>query len=166
MNSAVEHSTSVGPIGVDSLPMLDAIMQRAFDPQFGEAWNKAQCLAVLALPGYHLRGAWIDALGPIAGLTGFAISRIVAGESELLLFAVDPASRRHGTGSALLRDWFDVCQSRGVERQFLEMRMGNPARTLYEQFGFTQIACRTGYYRGRDGTLSDAITMQRLVQRG
>jgi len=154
----------VGAIGVDSLAMLDGVMQRAFDPQYGEAWNPAQCLAVLALPGYHLRGAWQEELGPGEGLTGFAISRIVAGESELLLFAVDPAERRKGTGSALLQDWFALCEDQHVDRCFLEMREANPARSLYEYFGFTQIACRVGYYRGRDGMVSNAITMQKLLR--
>ena len=153
----------VRAIGVDHLVDIDRIMARAFDPAFGEAWNKAQCLAALALPGYRLRGAFFDdgqSQKASAKLAGFAIQRTVAGESELLLLAVDPALRRYGIGRTLLRDWINHSRSVGVVRAFLEMRSDNPARHLYQQVGFTEIAVRKAYYRGGDGLFRDAVTMQ------
>ena len=154
-------------LGADALPEIEAISLRAFDPRYGEAWNKAQCLSVLALPGYRLRGAWIDAAGqgdaPGAGvaLAGFSIDRTVLDESELLLIGVDPAARRQGVGAHLLDVWLNSAREAGVRRAFLEMRQDNPAAALYRQYRFNQIAVRKAYYRGNDGVMRDAVTMER-----
>ena len=153
---------NVGAVGASCLPAIEAVMCRAFDPTFGEAWSKAQCLSVLAYPGYALRGAWFGK-DPAAGLAGFAISRAVAGESELLLIAVDPDHRRAGVANALMDDWMELNQEKGVTRAFLEMREDNSARSLYEQWGFRDIAIRKAYYLGKDGVARNAVTMQKLI---
>lgn len=171
MTMQTEQRAIIAPIGVESLASVEKIMQRAFDPRFGEAWTKAQCLATLALPGYRLRGARLalapgqDAPHPSDGdLVGFAIERTVAGESELLLLAVDPAYRRHGVGRSLMNDWLDFLSTQVVGLAFLEMRSDNPARFLYESLGFKQIGLRPAYYRGGDGVMRDAVTMHRPVK--
>jgi ribosomal-protein-alanine N-acetyltransferase len=41
------------------------------------------------------------------------------------------------------------------------MRTDNPARQLYDQMGFSIVGRRPDYYRGKDGKLRDAVTMQR-----
>lgn len=151
-------------LGAKSLAQVESISARAFDPRYGEAWNKAQCLSVLSLPGYRLQGAWIDDAGT-ATLAGFAIDRSVADESELLLIAVDPAYRNKGVAAYLLEDWLTNCRDKDIARTFLEMREDNPARSLYERYGFKQIAIRKAYYRGNDGVMRDAVTMDcRLSQ--
>lgn len=33
---------------------VDALMTAAFDPRYGEAWTRNQCLGVLAMPGVRL----------------------------------------------------------------------------------------------------------------
>lgn len=144
--------------GIDLLPGVDAVMASAFDPRYGEAWTKAQCLATFTMPGYALRAAVLDGV-----VIGFAIVRWVADESELLLLAVTPAARGQGIGAALLTDWIDLVTRKGARRLFLEMRTENPAMALYNRFGFTVAAVRSGYYRGQDGQLRDAVTMQRLL---
>lgn len=145
-------------LGADSLAAVEAISRRAFDPRYGEAWSKAQCLSVLSLPGYRLRGAWIGD-GVAATLAGFAIDRSVADESELLLIAVDPAYRCQGVAAHLLEDWLTNSRDKAIARAFLEMREDNPARSLYERTGFKQVAVRRAYYRGNDGVMRDAVTM-------
>jgi [ribosomal protein S18]-alanine N-acetyltransferase len=160
---SMSGALTIGLLGADSLPAIEALSARAFDPRYGEAWNKAQCLAVLALPGYRLRGAWYGD-DPAGGLTGFAIDRTVVDESELLLLGVDPAARRRGVATALLQDWETMARERGVTRLFLEMREDNEARALYEQFGFREIALRKAYYRGGDGLLRNAVTMDRTIE--
>ena len=152
---------AVRAIGVDHLAAVDAVMAAAFDPAFGEAWNSAQVLATLAMPGYRLRAAFV---GPEEDeLAGFAITRIVAGESELLLLAVDPVHRRQRVASALMHDWLLICKDQGVETAFLEMREDNPARSLYGAFGFVAVALRKSYYRGADGIVRNAVTMKRSL---
>lgn len=144
--------------GIDELPAVDRLMQAAFDPRYGEAWSKAQCLATFTMPGYALR---IARAGD--AIAGFAMIRWVADESELLLLAVDPAFRGRGIGGALITDWQALTRARGVRRYFLEMRTNNPAMQLYARFGFTVVATRRNYYTGTDGRKLDAVTMQHVL---
>lgn len=144
-------------LDASDMAAVERVMGRAFDAVFGEAWTPAQCLATFALPGYAWLGAHSAAGGAIAG---FALFRSIAGESELLLLAVDPSNRRQGVGAALIAGWLDACRAGGATRCFLEVRADNPAQNLYVCSGFDPVARRTNYYRGGDGLLRDAITMQ------
>ena len=157
-----EGDSIIAPVGIDHLAAVQQVMIGAFDPLYGEAWNSAQCLAVLALPGYRLRGAYRGSVenGP---MMGFAITRAVADESELLLLAVDPNYRRIGIGSQLLENWLAQSLENTISRAFLEVRDSNPAKKLYEQHGFRCIASRPNYYHGLDGSSHDATTMQKLL---
>jgi ribosomal-protein-alanine N-acetyltransferase len=147
--------------GAESLPAIEQVIAAAFDPRFGEAWTKAQCLSVLALPGYAITIASSpDIYDDASALSGFSIQRTVGIESELLLLGVDPVRRRKGIASALISDWLQRARIEGVERAFLEMRSDNPARTVYERFAFCDVAVRRAYYRGGDGILRDAVTME------
>ncbi len=139
-----------------------SISSNAFDPRYGEAWTAAQCLSIFAFPGYRMRG--IAAPDETSRrFAGFAIMRSVFDESELLLLAVDPAARRRGAGRALLDDWERQMRALSVRRLFLEMRSDNPARSLYNDFGMVATSVRPAYYRGGDGVLRDAITMERII---
>ena len=90
---------------------------------------------------------------------GFALTRTLAGESELLTLAVAPAAHRQGHGRALLRDWLDSLPP-DTERAFLEVAADNHAAiALYENMGFTQIARRRGYYARIGGPSVDAHIM-------
>jgi [ribosomal protein S18]-alanine N-acetyltransferase len=131
-----------------------ATMQVAFDPAFGEAWTRGQCSGILGLGGVWLLLARRD--GQAAG---FALSRVILDEAELLLLAVQPAQRRYGVGRTLLAAVADEARIRGAVRIHLEMRDGNPAAHLYDGAGFAEIGRRKRYYRGRDGTSFDAITL-------
>jgi [ribosomal protein S18]-alanine N-acetyltransferase len=163
----------IADLGAEALADVDEIMRSAFDPLYGEAWTKGQCLGIIGMPGYRLRGAWVDhqsveqsiAAGAVDDrlLAGFSITRSVMDESELLLLAVATFARRSGVGSALMQHWIDEAHAFGVRRLFLEMREDNSARLLYERFGFADVAVRKGYYRGSDGQHRDAITQQRLL---
>lgn len=135
---------------------IDALMAAAFDPRFGEAWTRSQCVGVLAMPGVSLTIA--HAADEPAG---FAMTRAIMDEAELLLLAVAPAHRRHGVGGALLRAVTAACGNAGVKRLHLEVRAGNDAIHLYENAGFAKVGERRGYYRGRDGRHYDALTYAR-----
>jgi len=131
-----------------------ATMHAAFDPLFGEAWTRGQCAGILGLGGVWLQLARSGGLA-----AGFALSRVVLDEAELLLLAVQPAQRRLGVGRALLAAVADEARIRGATRLHLEMRDGNPAAHLYEGAGFHEVGRRKRYYRGRDGSSFDAITL-------
>ena len=130
---------------------IDAVMATAFDPRFGEAWTRSQVLGAMAMPGVALLLARIEET-----VVGFALTRRVLDEAELLLIAVAPEARRRGVGAALLRSVIAESRGRGVARLHLEVRAGNPAIALYAAAGFTKVGERRGYYRGRDGRAHDA----------
>ncbi len=144
----------------DALDAIMRIMQRAFDPQWGEAWTRRQVTSAMQLANTHATLLAPDGSAPAdpADAAGFAIVRAAPGEEEILLIAVDPPMRRKGLGGALIAALAANARQRGAERLFLEMRENNPARTLYEAQGFTPIGRRKNYYSLGDGARMDAIT--------
>jgi ribosomal-protein-alanine N-acetyltransferase len=137
---------------------VDALMAQAFDPRYGEAWTRGQCLGVLAMPGVRLLLAWLD-----DEPAGFAMTRTVLDEIELLLLATTPKHRRRGVGATLLRAVIAEAQAEGTTRMHLEVRAGNDAVQLYLAQGFAKVGERRGYYRGRLGHLHDAHTYSRAL---
>ena len=140
----------------DPLDAVMSVMDEAFDPAFGEAWTRRQISDALARPRtFCLLG---HAPGNVGEAHGFALSRQVLDEEELLLIAVKPDWRKQGVGTRLLEELCRAASARGVLRLFLEMRDGNPAQAFYEHFGFTQIGRRPAYYRSAQGGPIDALT--------
>ena len=142
------------------------VMETAFDPVFGEAWNRRQISDALVLPSTHAllvdgNGALTD--GSESEPAGFVLSRHAADEEELLLIAVMPQYRARGLGQALIDALFEAAASRGVANVFLEMRRGNPAVHLYHKVGFEPVGERPNYYKTTDGTRIDAITFKRSL---
>jgi len=144
------------PGSISDLEAVMNVMARAFDPAFGEAWNRGQCLGIMALPDVVLCVAVTDEDGLIVG---FALSRMLLDDAELLLLAVDPAQRQRGIGAGLIEQAVAWARARGATRLLLEMRDGNAAGALYETCGFGRIGRRPNYYRGGDGTQFDALTL-------
>jgi ribosomal protein S18 acetylase RimI-like enzyme len=69
---------------------------------------------------------------------GFAVTRQILDEAELLLFAISPQYRRRGLGGILLKNLLEESEGKGVA-SMLEMRAGNPAEFLYRNHGFLPI---------------------------
>jgi ribosomal-protein-alanine N-acetyltransferase len=151
------------------LDRIMAVMDAAFDPAYGEAWNRRQVSDALILPSTHAlvvdaQGAPLpDGPGPAPAPAGFVLTRHVLDEEELLLIAVMPGARRRGVGAALIEHLFAAARARGVSRIFLEMRRGNPAIHLYRKLGFEPIGERRNYYRMANGERIDAITFARSI---
>lgn len=143
------------------------VMDAAFEPAFGEAWNRRQVSDALILPSTH--ALLIDEDGAIitgesaARPAGFVLSRHAADEEELLLIAVTPDFRGRGLGQVLIDRLFEAAATRGVRKVFLEMRRGNPAIHLYHKVGFEPVGERPNYYKMQDGSRIDAITFARCL---
>jgi ribosomal-protein-alanine N-acetyltransferase len=140
-----------------------SVMEAAFDPAYGEAWNRRQVCDALLMPNTHYLFADADGNEPAeaAPATGFVLSRGVLDEEELLLIAVHPGHRGRGVGTSLLRRFIDGAAERGRTSLFLEMRDGNPAGALYRRFGFEPVGRRRNYYRSAQHGPLDAITYAR-----
>jgi ribosomal-protein-alanine N-acetyltransferase len=144
----------------DALDQIMEVMEEAFDPAYGEAWNRRQVSDALILPNCHylLAGEDGQAAAPGETAAGFILSRHTFEEEELLLVAVRPALRGRGIAGKLIARFMEKAKQRGARRVFLEMREGNPAESLYRNLGFREIGRRPNYYRrGRVGSI-DALT--------
>jgi ribosomal-protein-alanine N-acetyltransferase len=147
---------SLDEAGVLDLPEVMRVMKESFDPEYGEAWTAPQCAGLISLPG-----VWLVLAREAGEPLGFALSRVVAGEAELLLLAVRRSAQRQGVGAKLLARFISDAASRGAEKLHLEVRNGNPAVQLYKHAGFQEVGRRFNYYRGLSGQLFDAITLAR-----
>ncbi len=140
--------------GVDDIDAIMMVMDRAFDPAFGEAWTRAQCLGFLIMPG-----ATAYLVKQEEQVCGFALARHVFEESELLMIGVDPNWQNQGIGRKLLiavTAWAREC---GAQKLFLEVRSDNNAVQFYRNADFIQCGLRKGYYRGQNGSIRDALTL-------
>lgn len=142
--------------GRADLPAVMGVMEDSFDPAFGEGWTGPQCAGLLPMSG-----VWLTLAREGETVTGFALSRVVAGEAELLLLAVRRARQKTGIGQLLLKRFMEDARERGARQLHLEVRDGNPAVKLYSRAGFSQVGRRRNYYSGRDGQLYDALTLAR-----
>lgn len=152
-----------GPIissgGADDLHAIMPVMTSAFSRDFGEAWSESQCLGVISMPGAQLMIARNDAAREM-GAIGFALSRVIVDECELMLLAVAAPSQRHGVGRALLNAIIGDARASSARAVFLEVRENNPAIALYSSAGFVATGRRRDYYRSPLGATFDALTFR------
>ena len=146
------------PGSIADLDAVMIVMDDSFDPRFGEAWTASQCAGLLPMPG-----VWMTIAREDGAAIGFALSRAVAGEAELLLLAVRREVQGKGVGKMLLDRFAEDAGSRGATRLHLEVREGNHALSLYERAGYTLVGRRRNYYSGHAGQTYDALTLARSV---
>jgi ribosomal-protein-alanine N-acetyltransferase len=144
---------------VRDLDRVDLIMADAFDPRWGEAWTRSQVIGILAMPG-----VWLTIAEMAGKPVGFALTRGVLDDAELLLLAVMPSARRHGVGAALLRSVIADSAEKNIGALHLEVREGNDAIQLYRNAGFAKVGERRDYYRGANGQSYSALTLHRSTR--
>ncbi|WP_324751816.1 GNAT family N-acetyltransferase [Roseovarius sp. Pro17] len=138
-------------MGPEALARLHA---RAFARQ-GRGWSAAEFADLLASPHCCL------CVEP----NGFALTRVIAGEAELLTLATDPDYRRQGVAARLLHNIEAAGARRGAQRQFLEVAADNAAaRALYAAAGYRQTGRRAGYYSRSDGPPVDALLLTKDLE--
>jgi [ribosomal protein S18]-alanine N-acetyltransferase len=81
-------------------------------------------------------------------LIGFIMSRLAAGEAEILSVAIAPGWRGHGLSRQLLDLHLRRLAGLGVRAVYLEVGERNaPACRLYRRAGFKEVGRRQGYYQ-------------------
>jgi ribosomal-protein-alanine N-acetyltransferase len=121
-----------------------------------EAWSDAMFWSELAQRDtrLYLVEETDGVVSAYAGLCAYAPH-----EAYIQTIAVAPSAQRRGIGTAMLKVLIDETRQRGVDHLDLEVRADNdPARRLYEQHGFAEIALRRNYYQP-SGT--DAVVMRK-----
>jgi len=97
---------------------------------------------------------------------GFALTRTLAGESELLTLAVNPAFQRRGIARRLLAAWLEADKPE-AEIAFLEVAADNHAAiALYRSTGFTRRGLRKAYYMRNNAPPVDAVLMSQALTQG
>lgn len=92
-------------------------------------------------------------------VAAFCVCWVIADELHINTIAVDPALRRQGLATELMRHVIADASLAGASRATLEVRRSNaPAIALYERFGFSACAVRPGYYTKPD---EDALILWR-----
>jgi ribosomal-protein-alanine N-acetyltransferase len=99
-------------------------------------------------------------LGPRT--VGFIVSRIVAGEAEILSVAVARAQQGRGLARRLLDLHLRRLAGLGVTTVFLEVDDDNvPARRLYARSAFREVGRRDGYYPRPGSAAGAAVVLRR-----
>ncbi len=103
----------------------------------------ADCLRV----GYHC-----VVVETAAGVSGYGVLSMGAGEAHVLNLCVAEVLRRRGIGRGLLLALLTHARDRGIRDAFLEVRRSNRAAIeLYHHLGFESVGTRRGYYQAHDG---------------
>jgi [ribosomal protein S18]-alanine N-acetyltransferase len=95
-------------------------------------------------------------------LVGFIMSRVAAGEAEILSVAVVSSYRGKGLARRMLNLHMGRLSGVGTRVLFLEVDEGNAAaRALYRRAGFAEAGRREGYYTAADGKRATALVLRR-----
>jgi ribosomal-protein-alanine N-acetyltransferase len=114
------------------------------ETSFSNPWTREMYLAELANQGVSFCYLAKDAMGRVIGYCSFWR---VLDELHINNLAVLPDKRRAGVATALLVHVLRKGAALGAQRTTLEVRRSNdPARLLYERFGFSVAGVRRAYY--------------------
>ena len=93
---------------------------------------------------------------------GFILSRLAAGEAEILSVVVAAPRQGRGLAGRLLDLHLRRLAGLGVKTLFLEVDEDNtPARRLYARAGFREVGVRPAYYPSAAGQASAALVLRR-----
>lgn len=96
--------------------------------------------------------------GKVIGYCGFWQA---ADEADITNIAVLPQFRKQGVGGELLKSLIKKADEMGLVQINLEVRKSNePAKRLYEKYGFEPIGERKRYYRDNN---EDAVIMSKYI---
>lgn len=94
-------------------------------------------------------------------LVAYFFAMPVLDEAHLLTIAVAQRWQKRGCAKLLLERLMLLAREQGFESVLLEVRVSNArAIAVYEQFGFSEIGRRKGYYPAEQGRREDAIVMR------
>ena len=109
---------------------------------FSDPWSENSVASELNNP----LALWLVALDG-ERLAGYVGSQTVMDESDMMNLAVHPDYRCQGIGSRLVDELIKELKKIGSQRLTLEVRVSNePAKRLYDELGFSEIAVRKRYY--------------------
>lgn len=98
-------------------------------------------------------------------LIGYIISRFHDKICHILNICIDPTQQAKGYGQFLLQNLLDEIINTDTQSVILEVRPSNaPALHIYNKSGFQQIGIKSSYYQDPDGSIEDAVVLQKVVK--
>ena len=109
---------------------------------FATAWNAQAYITELANPAALYLVALLDDT-----VVGYGGQWVIMDEAHITTIAVLPEIRERKIGERLFCEMLRTAMEKGATRATLEVRETNdPAKKLYEKYGFKTVAARKGYY--------------------
>ena len=134
-----------------------AAMAVLHDASFQRGWSEVEIERLLLERNIVAHRATLG-----RSLHGFILSRLAAGEAEILSVAVAPARRGRGLARKLLDLHLRRLAGLGVGAVFLEVDEDNaPARRLYGGAHFRDVGRRPAYYPRGTQAPSNALVLRR-----
>lgn len=100
-----------------------------------------------------------------AGILGYGILSIGAGECHFLNICIAPSQQRRGHGARLVKALLDIARQARARSAILEVRASNLAAfKLYDKLGFNEIGVRKNYYPTRTGREDALVLALELTQ--
>jgi ribosomal-protein-alanine N-acetyltransferase len=132
------------PIFAESRPQDAAAIASLHMASFQRGWGEDEVYRLLIDKTVVAHRAMMG-----SAMVGFILSRLAAGEAEILSVAIAPARRGRGLARPLLDLHLRRLAGLGARTIFLEVDKNNaPARALYNRAGFHEVGQRQGYYAG------------------
>ena len=158
MSSASYNSIQIGPVGGSDAGWMAVLHDQCF-PEPSTEQSLGEILTMAGAFGLAARHA------PEGPAIGFAIGRVAADESELLLLGVIAPERRQGVATELLRQVCEHVRVAGCRHLFLEVAETNQAaQALYRAQGFTVVGRRPNYYCVAGQPPVAALTLRRTIR--
>lgn len=127
-------------LGKEDSPLLAELEKAAFE----HPWSQGSLEAELEKEGSLALGCRGS---ETPKLEAYVLFSQVLDEAELLRIATHPEARRKGHARMLLAEGLGQLHQAGIREVFLEVEENNqPARQLYEAFGFEPSGRRPAYY--------------------
>ena len=138
--------------GSTHLALLEAVHAGCF----AEAWDAASFAALIGSGAV----AWLalEEERPV----GLLVTRLAAGEGEIITIGILPAARRRGLARLLLAHGLAEAGGAGCRMMFLEVGCANAAAlALYRAMGFREVGRRRDYYQERTKPPEDALILRK-----
>jgi ribosomal-protein-alanine N-acetyltransferase len=141
----------------EATPRDAAAIAKLHAASFNRGWSEHEIERLLIERNVFTHRAIVN-----GRLVGFIMSRIAAGEAEILSVAVSSSYRGKGLARRMLDLHMGRLVAMGTRVIFLEVDESNiAARRLYRRAGFTEAGRREGYYTGADGKRATALVLRR-----
>jgi [ribosomal protein S18]-alanine N-acetyltransferase len=145
------------PVLTDASPKDAAAIGQLHAASFRRGWSEDEIERMLLDRSVIAHRATIG-----RAFSGFVMSRVAAGEAEILSIAVTAPKKGRGLAGRLLRHHLGRLAGVAVRTVFLEVDEDNtPALRLYRKAGFREVGRRAGYYPAPSGKPTNALILRR-----